>query len=865
MPRMCGPIGPYNCFGAGFYKTDQRHPQKPNWQPMYPMDWFYLAVDSHTRDKCEDIRRLMAAGEKDNAKKTKEELYAVSYIASGFVNGQRAKQNALNAAMVMEDLDKLLPKYNPLDIYNEFIRGKEKENEIYLVHITPSGTGLRIVAEQHVGETIPQAQERLLRQLNLGFLIDEGHKDEVITDSARISYVPYMSYILYINPDGLMFANQAEADRVAEQFAYNNQKQTQPVAQPANTTGNTTTVASTYKKFGEYPNEYNGVPFSQIIDELTRKMGRFPVKEGVREDTCFRLACHLRYICEDNSTWIQQVLPDYGLPKDEWLGAIKSAFREDYNLNEHMPKILYRTLRDLGVAPVFDSANNQLALNDEDIIEVEAEEIPVPDDNGNTVKVAPVTYDSDPNALPLPPLTRELQLLTARYMGKQQKLVVPTIVGALPIFYTYLTGIRYIYPYEHAEYALNSQTYIIAKSRGGKGIVFRGLDPIIEPLREMDAAAKKAWAKYEKDMERYEAACDRKKSGDNKPEKPEEPQIVERLLGVSAGVSKACMKMEKAHGQHLLQYTDEIGQFADALKKDFGAGRHFYKKAFDNGEYSQDYISKDTWSGYIRVFLNFVVLGTPEYVPQLFRTNISDGFTQRATIATIDDDGIKKGAEIDAYDSEVKAELQAICRKFMQESGLRYCPWIDDAARKFLDEKEALCYHTGNDAIYDLAITIAVMGACAGYYYSISNGCALTQPGEPTGSQDEQNATAFAQWLMEYEWRQHMRLWGDLLENPVQLPKPGMIYQILDMMPEQFTTQQLDNLCKNLPKYKNNASVLTQRWVKAKVVEKVGRASYRKVVKNAPFANNTLTIAAPETASDASLIPVETQETNIGA
>lgn len=842
-----------------------------NWRPMYPIEWLQIAAAKDTIETCAAVEECVTNQDDEGKKANKDKLFKISYGVSSYAKGHRGRDDARNSGLFIVDLDGL-NTYKPIDIYNQFINGKEKELGIYLVHITPSSRGLRLVAEQHVGESIEQAQVRLLKQLNLGNLID-GHNDKSVHDSCRMSYAVGLFHLLYINPDGLVFKNQSEADRVAALFEYNNHPQTdikpmqqndpQPAIVPAAPTVNKPALADR-RKFGEYPNDYKGVPFSTIIDAITQKMGRYPVVEGVRNNTVFHLALYLRYICNNDSTWIQQVLPDYGLPKDEWIGCIKSAFNEKYKINEHMPRNLYYALRDLGVAPAYDSSDSQPALSAKDeIIDLEAEEIQVPDDNGNTIKVAPVTYDLDANALPLPQLTRELELLTARYMGTpKERLVVPTIVGSLVIFYTYLTNIRYYYFLDQGEHALNSLTYILGESRGGKGGVFQGLNIIIQPLLDMDGAAKKAWEKYEKDMAKYEAACTHKKGGE-KIAKPEKPQIVERILGVGNSVSQACKKMEKAQRQHLFEYSEEIGTFNNALKKEFAASREMYKFAFDNSLYSQDYASQDSWSGHIHVFLNTLFAGTMDFIPALFRSNITDGFTLRSTITTVDENVAGYEGKIDGYSAEAKKELQDICRKFMQEKGFRYCPWIDNTADDFLREKSELAKKTGSKAVYTIAITTAIMGVRAGYYYSISNGSALTDPGDSTGSEAEQNASAFAKWFMEYEWRQHMTYWGDLLEKPVQVPKTSTIYQMLDMVPDEFTTRQLDEICKHTPKYTDNASVLINRWLKKQAIEKVDRGVYRKVVTNQPLANQTLTIAAPETGSEtmASDMVTTTQDT----
>ena len=54
------------------------------------------------------------------------------------------------------------------------------------------------------------------------------------------------------------------------------------------------------------------------------------------------MACHLRYVCNDDATWIAQILPTYGEAKDKWMASIKSACNR--NQTKSMPRIMKRTL-----------------------------------------------------------------------------------------------------------------------------------------------------------------------------------------------------------------------------------------------------------------------------------------------------------------------------------------------------------------------------------------------------------------------------------------------------------------------------------------------------------------------------------------
>ena len=60
-----------------------------------------------------------------------------------------------------------------------------------------------------------------------------------------------------------------------------------------------------------YPQDYDGIPYSLLVECLADQLGGVPV-HGSRNNFLFSMACHLRYVCNDDPRWIRQVLPTYG-------------------------------------------------------------------------------------------------------------------------------------------------------------------------------------------------------------------------------------------------------------------------------------------------------------------------------------------------------------------------------------------------------------------------------------------------------------------------------------------------------------------------------------------------------------------------
>jgi hypothetical protein len=70
-------------------------------------------------------------------------------------------------------------------------------------------------------------------------------------------------------------------------------------------------------------------------------MGGAPA-HGSRNNFIFSMACHLRYVCNDDPMWIANVLPTYGENREKWMATIKSACNRSQTPS--MPKIMQRVL-----------------------------------------------------------------------------------------------------------------------------------------------------------------------------------------------------------------------------------------------------------------------------------------------------------------------------------------------------------------------------------------------------------------------------------------------------------------------------------------------------------------------------------------
>ena len=168
------------------------------------------------QDICDQIK-LLDGNDPDELARLKRQLPVITPHACRFEgDGTRKSVNALPSGLVMLDIDHI---DDPRDFFSTHIfpvlsnsdSGLTGEADltsnsvaVYFVAITPSGHGLRIIAERNPGESIPDAQRRLAQVCRL----DEY--DAVTHDLARASYLMPWSYVLYSEPTGLDFKDEEE-------------------------------------------------------------------------------------------------------------------------------------------------------------------------------------------------------------------------------------------------------------------------------------------------------------------------------------------------------------------------------------------------------------------------------------------------------------------------------------------------------------------------------------------------------------------------------------------------------------------------------------------------------------------------------
>ena len=197
------------------------------------------------------------------------------------------------------------------------------------------------------------------------------------------------------------------------------------------------------EKEKNYPTTHEGIDYKDIIEVLEEQMGGKP-DIGSRNNFIFSMACHLRYICDDDPLWIARVLPTYGEERQKFLSTVKSACNRIQT--KVMPRIIKRTL-------AICKRNSELITYNPEL-------------------------ENTPPEMPkkLPPL---IELLVSRTPAIYQPAVAHAVFPSLGA-HLYQTYFRYI---DNCYHEATLATLLMAPTGSGKSSVNTPIDYILADIR----------------------------------------------------------------------------------------------------------------------------------------------------------------------------------------------------------------------------------------------------------------------------------------------------------------------------------------------------------------------------------------------
>ena len=619
---------------------------------------------------CDQIK-LLDGKNHDELARLKKQLPIITPHACRFDgDGTRKSANAVPSGLVMLDIDHI---DDPRDFFSTHIFPCLQRSDppstgeadlpttaqrpdapaIYFVAITPSGHGLRIIAERKLGESIIDAQHRLTDLLRI------TEYDAVTTDLARASFLMPWSYVLYCEPHGLDFENEDHFHKITAPFSAFTEDSADI------TTAQRSTGAADLPTTAEGDLNYRGLNYSDIVSQLLIAIGNCGGAEvGERNTVYFTLASYMRYICDFNPDLLFRVLPDFGLSVQERRQVISSAISRPRK--SHIPVTLQSAIA--------------ICEKEHSI--------------GTTAKVEKSTD------LPLPELPRLLKLICRRLPADYQPAMV---IASLPILGTLATRIRFEY-LDRQEQSLSFFSCITAPAASGKSFIRKPLDLLLTPINEQDAI----------EREKEQAYKEKLRASKNSKNQPEDPHACPRNNGVAISIAKLLQLLTYAEGKHLIGIGEEMDTLVKSERAGVWSQKSdIYRLAFDNAEYGQAYMSDTSFNAHIRVYYNLLLTGTPNSMKRFFK-DLENGLATRVCFAQLPDTSFTEIPVFAPYSETDKAEIIRWARLLDAESGTISCPKVGSVIADWLERKRQQAIDADSHAMDTLRRRAAVIGFRAG-------------------------------------------------------------------------------------------------------------------------------------------------------
>lgn len=715
----------------------------------------------------------------DEQGRLKRQLPAFLFMAN-FPSGRRRQADARLTGLVMVDFDGV---DDPKETFAQMMAAGHMESlSPLLVHITPSGHGLRLVckADPAVGN-LADNQKRIADAL--GMLADESCKD-----ASRISYAFPASRILFLNEELFTYSNEEYDKKYGEMYRAGNSMCVNSVFSPAHADAGSAAGAAggsdsrsggacsapaekdgdcvelAVNADGRYA--FKGIAFDDIIREWWRQQGGEPVV-GERNQKLHRLAAHLRYLCDNSPAALGKVMPSLGLSAAELSQLCASACK--LKIYGSTPRAMRKVLEAVGIKDAEEQEG------DSDTRNLEAE------------------YLSRLSRLVLPPALRIVA------DSVPQSAAIGAVLAALPMFYTLATRVKFTY-FDGAETRLSGMTFIIGPAASGKSFILNLDRMIMEPIREADRAGRRVEQEYR----------DSKELNKNKQKQMEKPHPVIRITPIQISNTMLALRMRDAVDTqdptlHLHVYSCEA-ELATAIRAQKGGSwiekNDIYCKAFHNEYWGMDYANDQAINGEIQVNLNLVVSGTEDAFDRLIPSNtVLSGLPTRlmyfqmpSSHFTMIAKGKRKTSEADrktllstayALDS-MRGSVDA---KKLTDHMYKWCERI--ARRAELEDDEELD---------DLRKRTALIGTRAGVVYALISQQEQIAKGQPAKfGKDE---LSFAEFVADYCLYSQYRKFAERMKEQKQRVieyagrkrQPMLLADIYNRLSKTFSIDDLSNL-----------------------------------------------------------------------
>ena len=719
--------------------------------PATREDWEKMRRDPKLKEMC---RRIALGHEK-----VKRKLPIWTPGCAEFAGNHRAIKDALRPLpRLMLDFDE---KGHSKEILERSLQLQEQGKwEILLVEESVrKGTHVLITLPE--GMSPQEAQNRFSH--DVGFQADPALKDV-----ARCIYMVPAENTLYVNEEKL-FVPSPNVIQTTE-----GRKNLENIAQhQVDAPGILRRSAPLDDKIGEsYPQTHEGIPYTHIIEVLEEQMGGRP-DIGSRNNFIFSMACHLRYICNDDPAWIAQVLPTYGEEQEKFLATVKSACNRIQT--KSMPRIMKRTL----------SVCKQQGESEAD------------------TQVPPEMPAK------LPPL---IELLVSRTPKIYRPAVASAVFPALGA-HLWQTTFRYI---DNCLHEATLSTLLLAPTGSGKSCVNMPIDYIMADIRERDRLSMEKERKWKQDMQTKGANKDKKK-------RPE--GIIIQEIDPDSTSAAFVQRMADAEGRFLYARMNEIQQLNNLSSR--GNSQNVFDLlclAFDYGNiYGQTRVGTSSVSERVCVRFNYNVSTTIRKGQQFFSRVLTDGPLSRISICTIPEREI--GAEMPVYGTygdDFAEALKPYIGHLTAARGLVECDEANRLARVLMQENADFARLSQSRVFENFSFRANVIAFLKAMVLYVAHGEVWTAEMED-----------FIRWSLRYDMWCKMEFFGQAIEEQEYAGEKGNRrgpQNLLDLLPVVFTREEAGMLRQRQGIRTGSLSFMLSNWKKRGYIEIYGEEMSHKEI-----------------------------------
>jgi hypothetical protein len=702
---------------------------------------------------------------------------------------------------------------------------------ILLVHITPSGHGLRIVAKAQMDGNLIDNQRRLASQLGV-------ECDESCKDASRLSYCPGFDDILYINSQELFSYENPEYDtRYGNQYRQGNSQPSSNLhsgnahgAAPANGM-----AAPAARKSGSssqqvggqdggrldsgvkaYPDAYYGVKYETIIASWFKlHNGGVEPAQGDRHRVLLKVAGDLRYLCNNNKDALHaallqhQMVRQYAADDPGDLAHICDSVCQS-ELWRGIPKRLAAVLNDTGVqlpgAAAGEGANAAVRID----------------------------YEAYWNRLQ--PLLDDCPILRDAVADLPDEHKLAGVLAAGAMLGTYLTRTWW----EHFDgkfYRLSFLVYIIGSAASGKSFITLLDKLLLAPLQAADRLGREQERAY-KDKEKKRKANEAL---------PDRPHPVIRYCPSSTSNAILYRRLQDAIDNdvtdpdtgeplhlHLITVESEI---ATALRAQVGswAGKADLElKSFHNEVAGVDFANAESTNGPMQINWNEVMSGTTESMSRkIMPKNVLDGLVTRLVLFLMPDNDYAMLERRRALrNHERECMLRSVGYDLEKVSGELHVPRLVDFCYQYEEEltKRALveqdrCLDYFRKRIPVIMIRYALVRIVLRQLEAAKKGEDLV-----VEDSDLEFARLIGDWCLEAQVHMFGQMVLDALEAEALAFRPrcisGNMMAKFQKLPKVINSKVLieNGVCKD----NNAATAYLSRWQKGGLLKKIDRGNYEK-------------------------------------